>query len=95
MKPSDIDIIEAAAVVTGERGITRKLARAIVAVNPGLAKDVDAMLADRSMKAARLVLGHGAPPPVTAADRVWVWLDATYGPEITRAALERARCKGA
>ncbi len=82
------NLIYRAAACAGERRISRALENAVKVCAPELAADAaEARVAD--MRAARLVIGHGAPPPITAADRVWCWLDREHGPAITTAALAR------
>lgn len=81
-------LVSAAAACAGDRRISRALAKWIKVCNPDLAADAEAARVV-DMRAARLVIGHGAPPPVTAADRVWCWLDREHGVAITRAMSAR------
>lgn len=88
------ELIAAAAVVAGDRAITRRLEAAVSAVYPDLAADVAAARRGDQRAAPLQILpfdGHRQPAPVTAADRVWTRLDADHGPAITRAALTRLR----
>jgi hypothetical protein len=82
------NLIEAAAATAGERRISRRLALAVAKLNPSLAADAKVAF-EANAKAARIVIGHGAPAPKTAADRVWKWLDHAHGPAITRAINDR------
>lgn len=82
------NLVYRAAACAGERRVSRALENAIKTCNHDLAADAaEARIAD--MRAARIVIGHGAPPPATAADRVWCWLDREHGPAITRAMSSR------
>lgn len=85
------ELVAAAAPCAGERRISRRLTRAVASVWPELEADAREAFA-RDERAALLPIGGlPQPAPRTAADRVWARLDAELGPEITRAALDRAR----
>lgn len=79
------ELILAASVCASERCMSRRLVAAIVAVNPDLAHDAETARRADQLAQRIVVGGRPQPDPVTAADRVWLWLDTNYGHAITSA----------